>query len=167
MTDTKVADKSKKEASEKPKLEVKKTVDSSQRIAPDVSQDIMSTDRGNIKEPKKIIKETEKTSEFAVIKTGGKQYVVSVGDVLTIEKLDGDFKEGDKVTFDKVLLVDNGKDTTTIGTPFIKGAKVIGSFQETGKGKKIHVIRFKSKSRYFKKYGHRQPYTKVKIEALK
>ncbi len=114
-----------------------------------------------------VSKTTPKTEEFAVIKTGGKQYVVYVGDELTIEKLDGEFKEGDKVTFDKILLVDNGKDTTTIGTPYIDGAKVTAIFQETGKGKKINVIRFKSKSRYFKKYGHRQPFTKVKIEAIK
>ena len=105
--------------------------------------------------------------EFAVIFTGGKQYVVSVGDVITIEKLPGEHKEGDKIIFDKVLLVDNGKDTTTIGTPYIKEAKVIGIFQEEGKGKKINVIKFKSKSRYFKKYGQRQPYNKIKIKALK
>jgi len=117
--------------------------------------------------PKKQEKTSEKTSEFAVIQTGGKQYVVSVGDILTIEKLPEDHKEGDKVTFDKVLLVDNGKDTTTVGTPYIKGAKVTASFEEVGKAKKIDVIRFKSKSRYFKKYGHRQPYNKVRIEALK
>lgn len=105
--------------------------------------------------------------EFAVIETGGKQYIVSADDVITIEKLSGEHKEGEKITFDKVLLVDNGKDTTTVGTPYIKGAKVIGIFQEEGKGKKVNVIKFKSKSRYFKKYGHRQPYAKVKIESLK
>jgi large subunit ribosomal protein L21 len=129
----------------------------------------------SIKEPKKVakkaapkaVKEIAKTDEFAVIFTGGKQYVVSVGDTLTIEKLEGEHKEGDKITFDKVLLVDNGKDTTTVGTPYIKGAKVTGVFQEAGRTKKLHVIRFKSKSRYFKKYGHRQPFNKVKIEALK
>ena len=104
--------------------------------------------------------------EFAVIETGGKQYKVSVGDTVKIEKLPGEYKEGAKITFDKVLLVDNGKDTT-IGTPYIKGAKVVGSFQEEGRAKKISVIKFKSKSRYFKKRGHRQPYTTVKIESLK
>lgn len=119
----------------------------------------------------KAVKKVEKTGEFAVIETGGKQYVVSVGDVLTIEKLPRDdkeeYKEGEKIVFDKVLLVDNGKDTTTVGTPYIEGAKVTASFEEAGKGKKINVIKFKSKSRYFKKYGHRQPFNKVKIEALK
>jgi len=124
------------------------------------------------KEAVKVAAKTEeKSGEFAVIETGGKQYVVSVGDVLTIEKLPRDdkeeYKEGEKIVFDKVLLVDNGKDTTTIGTPYIDGAKVTALFEGAGKGKKIDVIRFKSKSRYFKKYGHRQPFNKVKIEALK
>jgi len=126
------------------------------------------------KTEKKPVTKVEKeamTQEFAVIETGGKQYVVSVGNILTIEKLQNnkgdDYKEGDKVVFDKVLLVDNGKDATTIGTPYIDGAKVTATFEEAGKGKKIHVIRFKSKSRYFKKYGHRQPYNKVKIESIK
>lgn len=104
--------------------------------------------------------------EFAVIETGGKQYKVSAGDVVKIEKLPGEHKEGDKITFDKVLLVDNGKDTT-IGTPYIKGAKVLGLFQGDGRAKKINVIKFKSKSRYFKKRGHRQPFTTIKIESLK
>ena len=122
------------------------------------------TGKGTVKTTEK---KTEKDGEFAVIETGGKQYTVSVGDILTIEKLPQEYKEGDKIVFDKVLLVDNGKDTTTIGTPYIDGAKVTASFEEEGKGKKINVIRFKSKSRYFKKYGHRQPYNKVKIEALK
>jgi len=104
--------------------------------------------------------------EFAVIETGGKQYVVCAGDVVTIEKLPGDFAKGDTVTFDKVLLVDDGRNAT-IGTPYINGAKVIGTFQEGGKGKKVVVIKYKQKSRYFKKRGHRQPYFKVKIESLK
>jgi len=104
--------------------------------------------------------------EFAVIETGGKQYKVSVGDVVTIEKLPGEPKEGEKITFEKVLLVDNGKDTT-IGTPYIEGARVEGVLAGVGRAKKIDVIRFKAKSRYFKKRGHRQPFMKVKIESLK
>ncbi|MSR73058.1 50S ribosomal protein L21 [Candidatus Parcubacteria bacterium] len=104
--------------------------------------------------------------EFAVIQTGGKQYQVKKGDTLTIEKLPGDFKAGDKITFDKVLLVDNGKDTT-IGTPFIAGASVMATFTEAGRAKKIDVIKYKQKSRYFKKNGHRQPFFKVKIEEIK
>ena len=103
--------------------------------------------------------------EFAVIQTGGKQYKVSVGDVLKIEKIVGDLKVGDKLTFDKVLLVDNGKDTT-IGTPYISGASVTGTLAEIGRDATIDVIKYKQKSRYFKKNGHRQPHFKVKIDSL-
>jgi len=105
-------------------------------------------------------------SDFAVIKTGGKQYVVSEGDVISIEKLPGEFKAGDKITFEEVLMTDNGKDTT-LGTPFIKGAKVIASLVEAGRGKKVEVVKYKAKSRYLKRRGHRQPFFKVKIETLK
>lgn len=104
--------------------------------------------------------------EFAVIKTGGKQYKVSVGDVLKIEKLEGSFSTGDKITFDKVMIVDNGKDTT-IGTPFIEGAKVEALFQKEGKGKTVLVQKYKAKSNYLKKNGHRQPFVEVKISAIK
>jgi len=106
------------------------------------------------------------TMTFAVIATGGKQYIVSEGDVLNIEKLPGELKEGDKVIFDKVLLVDDEKDTK-VGAPYVEGAKVVGILKEEGKGPKISVIKFKSKSRYFKKNGHRQPLHKVQIESLK
>jgi large subunit ribosomal protein L21 len=104
--------------------------------------------------------------EFVVFETGGKQYKVVVGDVVKIEKLTGDYKSGDKVTFDKVLLVDNGKDTT-IGTPYINGAKVEATVEEIGRNAKIDVIKYKQKSRYFKKNGHRQQYFKIKIKSLK
>src|SRR3989338_4433393 len=105
-------------------------------------------------------------SEFAVIQTGGKQYKVAVGDVLKIEKLDGDFAMGDKITFDNVLLVDNGKDTT-IGMPYIDGAKVEALFQKAGRGKTIKEVKYKPKSRYLKTNGHRQPFIEVKISAIK
>jgi large subunit ribosomal protein L21 len=104
--------------------------------------------------------------EFAVIKTGGKQYKVSKGDSIKIEKLSGVAKVGDKVSFEEVLLVDNGKDTT-IGTPFIKGAKVEATVEEIGKLPTVTVIHYKQKSRYFKKNGHRQPFFKVKIDSIK
>ncbi len=104
--------------------------------------------------------------EFAVIKTGGKQYKVSKGDSIKIEKLSDDAKAGDKVTFDKVLLVDNGSDTT-IGTPYISGAKVEATIEEIGKLPTVTVIHYKQKSRYFKKNGHRQPYFQVKIDSIK
>jgi len=108
----------------------------------------------------------EETKEFAVIETGGKQYKVAVGDIIRIEKLEGEYKEGDKIVFDKVLLVDNGVDTT-IGTPYIANAKVESLFQKAGKGKTVIVLRYKQKSRYQKKNGHRQPFVEVKISAIK
>ena len=106
------------------------------------------------------------TMEFAVIQTGGKQYKVSVGDLLKIEKLDGELKKGDKIVFDKVLMVDNGHDTT-LGTPYIAGAAVEAKFVAAGRNKTIDVIKYKQKSRYFKKNGHRQPYSQVEIVKVK
>lgn len=103
--------------------------------------------------------------EFAVIETGGKQYTVSKGDVISIERLAGEHKEGDKVVFDKVLLVDDGKNTS-IGTPFIAKASVKGTITEIGRAAKIVVVHYKQKSRYHKKSGHRQHFFKVKIDAL-
>ena len=104
--------------------------------------------------------------EFAVIKTGGKQYKVSKGDSVKIEKLSDGALVGDKITFEEVLLVDDGKDTT-IGMPFIKGAKVEATIEEIGKLPTVTVIHYKQKSRYFKKNGHRQPFFKVKISSIK
>jgi len=101
---------------------------------------------------------------FAIIKTGGKQYKVAAGDTLMIEKLNRPEK-GDKVTFEKVLLVDDGK-TTKIGKD-VEDTKVIASIIAEGRGPKLHIIKFKAKSNYKKKIGHRQPFTKVKIEEIK
>lgn len=103
---------------------------------------------------------------FAVIQTGGKQYKVAPGETLLIEKLPGELKKGDKVVFDQVLLVNDGS-KTLVGTPVVPGATVEATFEEEGKGKKIVVIHYRQKSRYFKKNGHRQPFTKVKISAIK
>ena len=108
---------------------------------------------------------TEKSQEFAIIQTGGKQYKVSVGEKIKVEKIVGDHKEGDSIVFDKVLLVDNGLDTT-IGTPVIAGASVKATLVKIGRAAKIDVIKYKQKSRYFKKNGHRQPFFEVKIEAI-
>lgn len=108
---------------------------------------------------------TEKPTEFAIIETGGKQYMVSVGDVLEVELL-GDLKEGDTVEFDKVLMVDNGLDTT-IGAPYIQGAKVKATYQGLSKGPKIHIVRYMAKSNRDRRIGHRQKYSQVKIDALK
>ena len=102
----------------------------------------------------------------AVIETGGKQYRVSEGDTIEIEKLSGEYKEGDTVVFDNVLLKDDGA-KTTLGTPYIEGASVEATFGEAGKSDKVTVIRYKAKSRYFKKRGHRQPYNTVTISKIK
>jgi len=111
-----------------------------------------------------------KQEEFAVIKTGGKQYKVSKGTVVSVEKIKktgkDEYIKGDKLSFDKVLLVDNDKDTT-IGTPYIKGAKVDAQIMEVGRARKILVIKYKQKSRYLRRNGHRQPFFKVKITAIK
>lgn len=103
---------------------------------------------------------------FAVFATGGKQYRVEVGNLVKIEKLSDEWKEGDKIVFDNVLLVDDGKSEATIGTPFIKGAKVEATLNKISRYKTIDVIKYKQKSRYFKKYGHRQPYFEVKIVSI-
>ncbi len=104
--------------------------------------------------------------EFAVIKTGGKQYKVSKGSIVSIEKIKGEYKKGDKLSFDKVLLVDNGKDTT-IGTPYITSAKVDAEIVEIGRARKILVVKYKQKSRYLRRSGHRQHFFKVKIISIK
>ena len=107
--------------------------------------------------------------EKAVIKTGGKQYLVAVGDTLQIEKIsptgDVDFKAGDSLIFDEVLFHDDGT-TTTIGKPLLEGRRVEATLVEIGRAPKITVIHFKSKTRHRKKAGHRQPFFKVKIDKI-
>ena len=100
---------------------------------------------------------------FAVIKTGGKQYLVEKGTVITIEKLKN-VKEGETADFE-VLLTDDGK-KTEVGAPTVSGAKASGKVLAEGKGKKVTVVRYKQKSRYHKKKGHRQPFSKVQIESI-
>jgi large subunit ribosomal protein L21 len=111
-----------------------------------------------------------KRMEFAVIQTGGKQYKVSKGSILSIEKIiggkSGDYNKGEKLFFDKVLLVDDGSNTT-VGTPYIDGAKVEAEILEIGRDRKILVVKYKQKSRYLRRNGHRQPFFKVKIIAIK
>lgn len=130
----------------------------------------------------KTVKEVEKRDiapnqtvrGFAVIETGGKQYKVAVGDSIKIEKLaakasssdKNEYKEGDSVVFEKVLLVDDGSGATMVGTPYLEGAKVEGKIVEIGRNKKVTVIKYKQKSRYFKKNGHRQPYFRVLIDNI-
>ena len=95
----------------------------------------------------------------AIIETGGKQYYVTEGSEIFVEKLEG--KEKDKVSFDKVLMVDG-----TIGHPYVKGAKVTGEIVKQGKQRKIVIFKYRQKTNYHKTQGHRQPYTKVKITKI-
>lgn len=99
---------------------------------------------------------------FAVIKTGGKQYKVTQGDILEVEKLES--KDG-KVTIEDVLLVADG-DKVTVGTPVVKGASVAAKVLEDGKADKKMVFRYHNKTRYRKKKGHRQPFTKIEITKI-
>lgn len=100
---------------------------------------------------------------YAIIKTGGKQYRVSEGDILNVEKLS--VVEGEDVVFDEVLTVVDGSDIK-IGQPVVEGAKVTAKVVEHGKAKKIFVFKYKAKANYRKRQGHRQPYTQVEITAI-
>ena len=100
---------------------------------------------------------------YAIIKTGGKQYKVSEGDVITVEKLAA--AEGDAVTFDEVLTVVNDGDVK-VGTPTVAGVTVEGKIVGQVKGEKIKIYKYKSKKNYHRRAGHRQPYTKVEITAI-
>ncbi len=101
---------------------------------------------------------------YAIIESCGKQYKVAEGDVVFFEKLDAE--EGKKVTFDKVMLVsEDGK--VQVGNPYVKGVKVEGKVVAHGKAKKIIVFKMKAKANYRRRYGHRQPYTKVEITSIK
>jgi len=97
---------------------------------------------------------------LAVIKTGGKQYIVAPGQKLKIEKQD--IKEGKEITFKDVLLLEKQR-KLEIGTPFVKGAKVIGKVIRQDKAKKVIIFKYKPKKRYKVKKGHRQPFTEVEI----
>jgi len=92
--------------------------------------------------------------------------MVSAGDSVKIEKLMGEHKVGDKVSFSDVLLVENGSDTT-IGTPFIKGATISAEISKISRAPKVTVIKYKAKSNYYKKRGHKQPFFEVKISSIK
>ncbi len=104
-------------------------------------------------------------AKIAIIETGGKQYVVTQDSVLEVEILKGAEQEGDKIVFDKVLLTDDGT-KTNVGAPYIKGAEVKAELVENGRSPKVTVIRYRQKSRYYKKRGHRQPFARVRITAL-
>lgn len=99
---------------------------------------------------------------YAVFETGGKQYKVSKGDVVAVEKLN--VADGEKVTFDKVLVVSD--DSLIVGAPYIKGAAVTAEVVKTGLSKKIYVFKYKAKKNEKKKIGHRQAYTQVRIDDI-
>ncbi|HZW82956.1 MAG TPA: 50S ribosomal protein L21 [Candidatus Deferrimicrobium sp.] len=100
---------------------------------------------------------------YAVIETGGKQFRVQQGDVITVEKLDANV--GDVVTIERILFVEkDGK--VQVGTPVVAGAKAMVKVVEHGKGDKIIVFKYKAKKNYRRKQGHRQPYTKVVVESI-
>lgn len=101
-------------------------------------------------------------SKIAVIKTGGKQYKVKEKDQLKIEKIPG--KVGDKIEFKEILMVaDNAGKDVKVGTPLVDKAKIEGKILEQAKADKVTVIKYKAKTRYMRKKGHRQPFTKVEI----
>ncbi len=102
------------------------------------------------------------TSMYAIIKTGGKQYKVSEGDLVRVEKLP--YEVGDTVEFDEVLLV--AGDEVKVGSPVIENAKVTATVEDQNKDKKIVVFKYKPKKQYRRKHGHRQPYTLVKIDSI-
>ena len=99
---------------------------------------------------------------YAIIATGGKQYKVSEGDIINVEKLG--VEAGETVTCDQVLAVSDNE--MKVGSPFVDGASVTASVVENGRGKKVIVYKYKRKTGYHKKNGHRQAYTKVKIEKI-
>lgn len=100
---------------------------------------------------------------YAIIETGGKQYKVAEGDKIVVEKLSASVDE--TVELDKVLLI-NKDGQTTVGTPTVDGAKIVAKVIEQGKGKKILVFKYKAKKNYRRRFGHRQPFTALRIERI-
>ena len=103
--------------------------------------------------------------KIAIIETGGKQYKVTEGQIISIEKMKGEYKEGDKIVFDSVLLKSDGE-KTEIGEPKLK-TDVEGKIESIDRKKKVITIKYKAKSNRSKKSGHRQPFFKVKITSIK
>jgi len=97
---------------------------------------------------------------YAVIMTGGKQYRVTQGKVLRVEKLPAE--EGAEVVFDKVLLVGEGDDVK-VGTPYVEGGRVAATVEAHGRGRKIMVVKFKRRKNYLRRQGHRQDYSEIRI----
>lgn len=101
---------------------------------------------------------------YAIIETGGKQYKVSPGDILTIEKVDAN--EGEEVIFDKVIMVKGNEGESILGSPYLDNIKVRGTVLEQFRGKKIIIFKYRPKKHYRKRRGHRQYFTKVEIEEV-
>ena len=108
---------------------------------------------------------TTKSDKFAVIKTGGKQYIVREGDILNVEKMPEEAIKDGKVSFTEVLMIADGE-KLDLGKPNLSAKTVSADVVEEGRGKKISVVHYKSKSRYFKRNGHRQPFLKVLITKI-
>ena len=125
----------------------------------------MGQSAGSVRPPPRASPLSRKEVQYmqAIIVTGGKQYSVAEGDTLFIEKLP--VESGDSVTFDQVLAVVDGENTR-FGTPTVSGASVAATVVKNGKGKKIRVFKYNPKKGYRKRQGHRQPYTKVQINAI-
>ncbi len=112
---------------------------------------------------KKATPKNEGSSAFAVIETGGKQYRVAEGDLIKVEKMDA--KAGDKIKFDKVLMTGSGENIN-LGFPILEKTVVEAEVVGEGRDKKVLVMKYKAKSRYFKKNGHRQPFQMVKVTKI-
>jgi large subunit ribosomal protein L21 len=111
------------------------------------------------------MKKTAEKKEYAIVETGGKQYIVAAGDQLKVEKLSDEVKVGDTIDLDKVLAIDNGS-TVQVGAPYLASAGVKAKVLDIAKDKKVTVIKYKQKSRYFVKKGHRQTLMKVEILSI-
>lgn len=103
-------------------------------------------------------------AQIAVIQTGGKQYLVKEGDSLAVEKLE--MKEGDSLSFDPLLVMNDDGSDVKVGAPTVKGAKVSAKVTGAGRADKVTVIKFHAKTRYKRKAGHRQPFTKIAVEKI-
>ncbi len=111
------------------------------------------------------MKKAVEKKEYAIVETGGKQYIVAVGDQFKVEKLSDEVKVGDTITLDNVLATDDGS-TAKVGTPYLTSSKVKAKVLDIAKDKKVTVIKYKQKSRYFVKQGHRQTLMKVEILSI-
>jgi len=104
-------------------------------------------------------------ANFAVIQTGGKQYLVKPGDTVRVEKMEA--KDGASIKFDALLIADEDGKEVKVGKPTVKGAAVAATVVKSGRAAKVNVIKFKAKVRYKRKAGHRQPFTEIKIDGIK